>query len=320
MFQGKRYQPNTKFEFINYEQSSSQSFKNGKKTKSQIPYTMKFQLDGIKPRSQTSIIHNDTQQNKYVPLEQQHTFISGRNHPKNSRKASYTISTNNQKQTLLNLMLGKSLFSAKSKLDTWSEIIKDYNELYNLDNKEGLTVQHARVKYNQILSIAKGKQLNGGDLTNYEILALKYDDSKTNFKYNYNKDVKLDSKYENKTPKFTKIYEIIIELETKINNLSNQIVNLGINSKYKYELWLFQKRISDLKKIEEQYQILEQVDYNTDGKQIKVSKEMKNEISGKLEILQNDFDELNIKIEKDLKNGLGDKNDSVVDTELLDKK
>ncbi|CAM9018417.1 unnamed protein product [Wickerhamomyces anomalus] len=245
MFKGQKYQPNTTFQFVNYEQSSSGVFREPKRQKLNIPNTMKFQLANTPPKS-TSPDPNLTTISTTVPTK------------------------------LIELIQKFRVYSSKPKLDAWNEVVKSYNAHYNLDDREGLTIQHARIKLNQIITTA-----------------------------------------ENKDP------ESLSKPEPRDSNSGSDSDN-----SFKTELWLLHKRVLDLKTIEEQYQILEQVDYSKEGARVKVSKEMRDELLAKAEDIQLSLDKLLSGLETTEKNGDGEQKESpevvngndVVDSELLNQK
>lgn len=320
MFKGQKYQPNTNFEFVNYEQSSAGVFREPKKPKLTIPNTWKFQLPNSPPKSNAS--NSGFMTSKILaPKSQTHTFVADQitNTPKTSRKASYTVSTSEQKTKLVELIQKHRVYSCKPKLDAWNEVVKNYNKFYNLNYKEGLTIQHARVKLNQIITAAENKPIH--ELSNDEKLALEYDRQRQQFKYDNTKDIKIDKRYENKNPKLTKVYELITELQARLEEARDSSL-VSLDNSFKNELWLLHKRVLDLKTIEEQYQILEQVDYNKDGTRVKVSKEMRGELFAKAQDIESSLDTLLKTAEQ---RGNEDQEtsavgDDFVDTELLDKK
>lgn len=316
MFKGQKYQPNTSFEFVNYEQSSSGVFREPKKPKLSIPNTMKFQLASTPSKSSSPDPHF-VATSRIVPAEQTHTFVADkvRPSPRTSRKASYTVSTTDQKVKLVELILKHKVYSSKPKLDAWNKVVRQYNAFHNLDEKEGMTVQHARVKLNQI--IASAEQKNGKNLTKDERLAIDYNKERQQYKFETNKDIKIDKRYENKNPRFTKVYDLITELQSQLE----QARDSSRSDAYKTDLWLLHKRVLDLKTIEEQYQILEQVDYSKEGARVKVSKEMRDELYTKAKDIQSSLKGLLEALNANETKVTNDNdNDGVVDTELLEKK
>lgn len=311
MFKGQKYQPDTSFEFVNYEQSSSGVFREPKKPKLSIPNTMKFQLSST-PSKSSSPDPQFVATSKIQPAAQTHTFVAGkiRPTPKVSRKASYTVSTTDQKVKLVDLIKKHKVYSSKPKLDAWNKVVRNYNSFYNLEEKEGLTIQHARVKLKQIIAAAEEK--NGEGLSKDEQLALDYNKERQQYRYEATKDVKIDKRYENKNPKYTKVYDLITKLQSQLEQARDSTKS----DAFKTDLWLLHKRVLDLKTIEEQYQILEQVDYNKEGARVKVSKEMRDELYTKAKDIQSSLDLLL----ESLKADNAKDTDEVVDTELLGKK
>lgn len=327
MFKGQKYQPSTTFQFVNYEQSSSGVFREPKRQKLNIPNTMKFQLANTPPKS-TSPDPNLPTLSTTVPVSHTHTFVADNltNSPKTCRKASYTILTTDQKTKLIELIQRFRVYSSKPKLDAWNEVVKSYNAHYNLDDREGLTIQHARIKLNQIITTAENKDPES--LSKPERMALDYNKERLEFKNDVNKDLKLDKRYENKNPKLTKVYELILKLQQQLEKARDSNSGSDSDNSFKTELWLLHKRVLDLKTIEEQYQILEQVDYSKEGARVKVSKEMRDELLAKAEDIQLSLDKLLSGLETTEKNGDGEQKESpevvngndVVDSELLNQK
>jgi len=346
MFKGQKYQPNTNFQFVNYQQSSAEKFKEPKRQKFNIPNTMKFQLSTNSSniekfpniQNKRQLVRNS---NAKIPYEQTHIFVVDDNKnpsfSKSTRKPSYTITNQDQKLKLIKLIILKKIYKSKPKITSWKDVVNDYNKFYNLNENYGLTIEHARIKLNQIISSAKTKSSSSSSssssscLTKYETLALEYDKERQSYKNDINKDIKIDDKYENKHPNFTKIYKIIIQLQTKIESIRCtkilKIPNyLKNESFWKNELWLLHKRILDLKNIEEQYQILEKINYinkNSSLSRVKVSPNMRDDLFRKAHDVEIELEnllkrvELNGKVEN---YEAEEEEDIVVDTELLDKK